>query len=119
MNFVSLNRPHDLILGVRGAGDGAGQAIQTIREFTTMTTPTTTSSPYPLRTVDSARPLMVFAVGDSRMEFLGGALSSAHVIKARDFVTTIDIWPVFGGDKGFTSRVVSPDGPVTAARSVR
>jgi len=38
------------------------------------------------------------------------------VIDTREFVSTIDIWEMFGGDHGFSSRVAGPDGEVTSAR---
>ncbi len=41
---------------------------------------------------------------------------AAEVVSARDFVTAIDIWPMFGGESGFSSRVVGPDGSSTSAR---
>jgi len=41
---------------------------------------------------------------------------ATDVINARDFVTSIDIWAMFGGDHGFSARVASPDGELTSAR---
>ncbi len=38
------------------------------------------------------------------------------VIAARDFVTPIDIWQMFGGDRGFASRMTGPDGKVATVR---
>ena len=41
---------------------------------------------------------------------------AAEVIDARDFVTAIDIWPLFGGDGGYRQRVTGPDGAEIRAR---
>ncbi|MEQ8841364.1 MAG: DUF459 domain-containing protein [Acidimicrobiales bacterium] len=41
---------------------------------------------------------------------------AAAVIAERDFVSAIDIWPLFGGDAGFSARIVGPDGTDTRAR---
>ncbi len=38
------------------------------------------------------------------------------IVASREFVTPIDIWDMFGGDSGFSSRVANPDGSLTAAR---
>ncbi|MDG2027455.1 MAG: DUF459 domain-containing protein [Acidimicrobiales bacterium] len=38
------------------------------------------------------------------------------VIAERDFVTAIDIWPLFGGEDGFAERVTGPDGEEIRAR---
>lgn len=38
------------------------------------------------------------------------------VIADRDFVTAVDIWPLFGGEGGYTARVTGPDGADTRAR---
>jgi len=251
-NFLSLNRPYDLIVDIRGVGESPGQAIDTIAEVSpttvpvpvattstpvaipdvTLATTTTTLARFPLRTVEAASPLRVFAAGDSQMEFLSQALAAdggdrsidinsefristglsrpdyfnwpaelasvisdsdpeavvlflgandhqdmadangdrlvrdtppwqaewsrrlgitfdllkapgrqvfwvtqppmrdrkldtamrllndlaAPVTGARDFVTVIDIWGMFGGADGFASRVAGPDGSVVAAR---
>lgn len=253
-NFLSLNRPYDLVTDIRGTGNSAGRRIDTIDEVITPTTPavvtpttvpvaadtttsttsttTTTISPYPIRSVDSTDPLRVFLAGDSQMEFLSQAVSTEggtrdlqvetefhistglsrpdyfnwpaelaavidesdpeavvlfmgandhqdmadsdgqrivrdtaewdiewsrrlavtldllqapgrhvfwvtqppmrdhdlnravgrmndlaeSVIADREFVTTIDIWPMFGGDRGFSARVPGPYGTETSAR---
>ncbi len=254
-NFLSLNRPYDLVIDIRGSGTSAGRQIDTIDAVvsstvvppvttttaaavssdttsTTSTSTTTTLSPYPIRTVTAADPLRVFLAGDSQMEFLSQAVSTesgpralqvdvefhistglarpdyfnwpaelvaildksdpeavvlfmgandhqdmadvdgnrivrdtpeweaewsrrlevtldllrapgrqvfwvtqppmrdadlnaavsrmnelaAAVIDARDFVTAVDIWPMFGGERGFSTRVASPDGDITSAR---
>lgn len=41
---------------------------------------------------------------------------AAAVIADRDFVTAVDIWPLFGGEGGYTARVTGPDGADTRAR---
>ena len=41
---------------------------------------------------------------------------AAAVIADREFVTAIDIWPLFGGESGFSERVASPDGADVRAR---
>jgi lysophospholipase L1-like esterase len=258
-NFLSLNRPYDLIQDIRGAGDDAAQQIDSIDDVaedlgldvdvpdievivddpadpaggTTTTSPTTTTTvpSGPLRTVDGTQPLAVFVGGDSQAEYLGDAITTesgfelsvevqheistslarpdyfnwparlaevveeqdpeavvffigandhqdmaddegnrlvegsedwqrewtrrlaitfdlleaddrrifwvtqppmrdgglddginqinalaAAVIAERDFVTSIDIWPLFGGESGFSERVVGPDGDETRAR---
>ncbi|MEZ5244324.1 MAG: DUF459 domain-containing protein [Acidimicrobiales bacterium] len=38
------------------------------------------------------------------------------VIAERDFVSAIDIWPLFGGESGFAERVTGPDGDEIRAR---
>jgi hypothetical protein len=43
------------------------------------------------------------------------ALADA-VIAERDFVSAIDIWPLFGGESGFSERVTGPDGDEIRAR---
>jgi lysophospholipase L1-like esterase len=43
------------------------------------------------------------------------ALANA-VIAERDFVSAIDIWPLFGGESGFSERVTGPDGDEIRAR---
>jgi len=253
-NFLSLNRPYDFVIDIRGTGSSAGRLIDTIDEVvpttipvvvtttpqeagspgitSTSTSTTTTVSPYPIRSVDSRQPLRVFLAGDSQMEFLSQAISTeggsrnlqidvefhistglarpdyfnwpaelaavldksdpeavilfmgandhqdmadsdgnrivrdtpewesewsrrlaltfdllespgrhvfwvgqppmrdgdldravarmndlaSSVIVTREFVSTIDIWQMFGGDSGFSSRVAGPDGEVTSAR---
>ncbi len=253
-NFLSLNRPYDLVIDIRGTGKSAGRQIDTIDAVvsttvappTTVTTAaavpsettsttissTTTTSPYPIRSVTADDPLRVFLAGDSQMEFLSQAVSTeggprdlrvdvefhistglarpdyfnwpaelvaildksdpeavvlfmgandhqdmadvdgnrivrdtpeweaewsrrlevtldllrapgrqvfwvtqppmrdadlnaavarmnelaAAVIDAREFVTAVDIWEMFGGDSGFSTRVASPDGDITPAR---
>lgn len=41
---------------------------------------------------------------------------AAAVIADREFVTAIDIWPLFGGESGFSERVTGPDGADVRAR---
>ena len=41
---------------------------------------------------------------------------AAEVIATRDFVSAIDIWPLFGGPSGFTDRVTGADGSEIRAR---
>lgn len=41
---------------------------------------------------------------------------AAAVIAQREFVTAVDIWPLFGGSAGFSERVTGPDGAETRAR---
>ncbi|MDW3218439.1 MAG: DUF459 domain-containing protein [Acidimicrobiales bacterium] len=41
---------------------------------------------------------------------------AAVVIAERDFVSAIDIWPLFGGDGGYAQRIVGPDGDQIRAR---
>ncbi len=77
-NSLSLNRPYDLILEIRGAGNSAGQVIDTIDEATPVSTTTvaiggaitpgtapvattTTTEPYLLRTVDPSGSMLSFA----------------------------------------------------------
>jgi len=260
-NFLSLNRPYDLIQDIRGAGDDAAQQIDSIDDVaedlglevvvpdidpvvidddgtdTTTTSSTTTSTTTtvppagPLRVVTPETPLRVFVGGDSQAEYLGQAVTTesaldlavevqheistslarpdyfnwparlaevvgeqdpeavvlfigandhqdmadaegtrlvegseawqvewsrrlaitfdlleaedrqvfwvtqppmrdgglddgidvinelaAAVIAERDFVTAIDIWPLFGGAAGFSERVVGPSGEDTRAR---
>ena len=38
------------------------------------------------------------------------------VIEARDFVTAVEIWELFGGESGFAERVTGPDGTEIRAR---
>jgi len=255
-NFLSLNRPYDLIHDIRGAGDAAAQQIDSIDDVaadlgievdvpdidpvddtttdtgTTSTTSTTTTVPVgPIRSVDADTPLSVFVGGDSQAEYLGNAVTTesgfnlsvevqheistslsrpdyfnwparlaeiiddqdpeavvlfigandhqdmaddegnrlvegtaewqlewtkrlaitfdlleaedrhifwvtqppmrdgeldsginqindlaAAVIADRDFVSAIDIWPLFGGESGFSERVTGPDGDEIRAR---
>ncbi len=51
---------------------------------------------------------------DEAMEVLNSL--SAPLIESREFVTSIDIWEMFGGDDGFSIRVDSPVGTSTKAR---
>lgn len=39
-----------------------------------------------------------------------------EVIAERDFVTAIDIWPLFGGESGYAQRITGPDGDELRAR---
>jgi hypothetical protein len=41
---------------------------------------------------------------------------AAAVIAKRDFVSAIDIWPLFGGESGFAERVTGPGGDEIRAR---
>jgi hypothetical protein len=102
-NFLSLNRPYDLVLQLRGAGDAAGRRVDTIDEVAidagldpsavgpsevataptttppagpTSSTTTTTTAPPALRTVTAADPLRVYVGGDSQAEFLGQAVAT-------------------------------------------
>jgi uncharacterized protein len=105
-NFLSLNRPYDLIQDIRGAGDSAADRIDTIDEVaadlglgpadpvgppdrgapetvapvgptvTTTTTTTTTMPPGPLRVVGNDSPLTVFVGGDSQAEYLSQAITT-------------------------------------------
>jgi uncharacterized protein len=101
-NFLSLNRPYDLVQELRGAGDAAGRRVDSIDEVATdagldpsivgapdvATVPTTTVSaasasstttttaPPALRTVTAAHPLRVYVGGDSQAEFLGQAVAT-------------------------------------------
>jgi len=100
-NFLSLNRPYDLIQDIRGAGDDAAQQIDSIDvvaadlglevdvpdiapvddtttdNSTTSTTSTTTTVPAgPIRSVDADAPLSVFVGGDSQAEYLGNAVTT-------------------------------------------
>ena len=104
-NFLSLNRPYDLIQDIRGAGDDAAQQIDSIDDVaadlgievevpdidlvddddsttgvdttsTTTSTTTTTVPVGPLRSVDGAAPLSVFVGGDSQAEYLGQAITT-------------------------------------------
>lgn len=105
-NFLSLNRPYDLILDIRGAGDDAAERIDTIDEVvadlglevddepveivtpdppavavpgtvtTTSTTSTTSLPRAPLRTVTADNPLTVFVGGDSQAEYLAQAITT-------------------------------------------
>jgi len=252
-NFLSLNRPYDLVIDIRGTGTSAGRRIDTIDavapttvapttsattpssvspDTTSTTSTTTTISPYPIRTATVEDPLRVLLAGDSQMEFLSQAISTeggprplqvdtefhistglsrpdyfnwpaqlvenlgnsdpevvvlfmgandhqdmadadgnrivrdtpeweaewsrrlevtldllnapgrqvfwvtqppmrdadlnramqrmnelaADAIDSRDFVSSIDIWEMFGGSSGFSARVESPDGEITSAR---
>jgi hypothetical protein len=101
-NFLSLNRPYDLIHDVRGAGDDAAQQIDSIDDVaadlgldvdvpdikpvdddpqmdvaTTSTTTTSTTLPVgPVRSVDADTPLRVFVGGDSQAEYLADAITT-------------------------------------------
>jgi hypothetical protein len=41
---------------------------------------------------------------------------AAAVIAERDFVSAVDIWPLLGGESGFSERVTGPDGDEIRAR---
>ncbi len=105
-NFLSLNRPYDLIQDIRGAGDDAAERIDSIDEVvadldlgndpttdtttreeieprlddsatsTSTSTTTTAAPPEPLRTVDGDAPLTVFVGGDSQAEYLAQAITT-------------------------------------------
>jgi hypothetical protein len=112
-NFLSLNRPYDLILDIRGAGDDAGERIDDLSALvvstttlpptttlpTTTVTPdssssstvpssstsTSTSSTVPsLRPVTASEPLTVYVAGDSQAEYLGHALTTERLGWALD-----------------------------------
>jgi len=51
---------------------------------------------------------------DKAVRLLNGL--AAPVIEARDFVSVIDIWDMFGGADGFAARVAGPDGSEVTAR---
>ena len=104
-NFLSLNRPYDLIHEIRGVGDDAAQQIDSIDDVaadlglevdvpdidqvaddpstetdgttsTTSTTTTTTEPVGPIRSVDADNPLTVFVGGDSQAEYLAQAVTT-------------------------------------------
>ncbi|MEZ5167230.1 MAG: DUF459 domain-containing protein [Acidimicrobiales bacterium] len=102
-NFLSLNRPYDLIHDVRGIGSSAATRVRTIDEVaaehgidggpttsvpavgpttpasgpnTAPTTTPTTTVPEPLRRITAARPLTVLVVGDSQAEYLAQAVTT-------------------------------------------
>ena len=92
-NFLSLNRPADLVADIRGTGDAAGQTDDDFDDLvdkvpepapttttapagvsTTLAPPTTTSSIPAVRTVTADDPLRVLFAGDSQAEFPGQSL---------------------------------------------
>lgn len=100
-NFLSLNRPYDWIQEIRGAGEDAGERIDTIDEVTdpdtgaddgvadgdgdvapppgssTSTSSTTTTMAVgPLRVVTGQEPLRVYVAGDSQATYLGQAITT-------------------------------------------
>ena len=104
-NFLSLNRPYDLIHEIRGVGDDAAQQIDSIDDVaadlglevdvpdidqvaddgstetdgatsTTSSTTTTTEPVGPIRSVDADNPLTVFVGGDSQAEYLAQAVTT-------------------------------------------
>lgn len=98
-NFFSLNRPFDLILDIRGAGEDVGERVDDLSALVASTTtlppsttaPTTTALPGStsstttttttvptLREVTAARPLTVYVAGDSQAEYLGQAITTEH-----------------------------------------
>jgi len=108
-NFLSLNRPYDLIQDIRGVGEDAAARIDTIDEVvadldlepvssvpaavdapperaggSTPSTTTTTEAPVqPLRTVTDDTPLTVFVGGDSQAEFLAQAITTESGLALR------------------------------------
>lgn len=117
-NFVSLNRPYDLLLDLRGTGDEAGRRVDTIDEvaeeagidpstvgpfdtatvttttpsaITTSTTITTTTTPPALRTVGATNPLRVYVAGDSQAEFLGQAVATESDPRALEVTANYQI----------------------------
>jgi uncharacterized protein len=111
-NFLSLNRPYDLIQDIRGVGEDAAARIDTIDEVVadldldiessdtaltdeppgevdegggaSTTTTTTTEAPVgPLRTVGRDAPLTVFVGGDSQAEYLAQAITTESGLALR------------------------------------
>ena len=100
-NFLSLNRPYDLIQDIRGTGEDAGERVDTLEELeqalpsttlppaadgparaepaeSTTSTTTTTTVPGPLRTVTAEAPLSVYVAGDSQAEYLSQVIRSEN-----------------------------------------
>ncbi|NCG38358.1 MAG: DUF459 domain-containing protein [Actinobacteria bacterium] len=98
-NFLSLNRPYELILDIRGAGKDVGERVDdlsalvastttmpssttapttTVTPGSTSSTTTTTTTVPSLRSVTTLEPLTVYVAGDSQAEYLGRAITVDH-----------------------------------------